>query len=370
MIVLSGCAGGSTSAATKQRPTSASSSTPTRPEGVAVTSAPLAARFSPVSFTAISDNEYWLLGKVQCHAGTCFAILRTTDDGRSFVSLPAPALPAAGLLPTLRFADRLDGFAFVPGVGGVFYVTHDGAASWRRVRLGSVLAFATGGGNAYAVTARCSLRRCTRYRFQRSAVSANAWIARALPFTPDGAVVDLAAHRSRVWLLGTPAGDLGSRPDMLARSTDGGRSFATGPGPCIPGLGGELSPTSASVVWAVCPTGMMAAALRSTDGGVTFRHVTTPPLVNSAALAPASRDTAVLARNGARSRLLRTTDGGATWRVASTPGPTFVAWLGFTDARVGAALVQTGYDASTKRQIDVLWRTTDGGAKWSRVRLG
>ena len=311
-------------------------------------------RLSPVSFTAIGEHDYWLLVKGPC----CFSILRTIDGGRSFVRLPAPALPAEGAVPTLRFADRRDGFAFVPGVGGVLYVTHDGARTWRRLALGTVLAFATGGGNAYAVTARCSLQRCTRYRFERSPVSADAWTARPPPFVPDGTIVGLAAHGSHLWLLGSRACD-----DLLGRSSDGGRTFVTGPGPCVAGLGGELSPTSASVVWAVCPTGMLAGARRSTDGGLTFRRVPTPQLANSAVLAPASRDTAVLARNGARSRLLRTTDGGATWRAARTPGRVvFVAWIGFTDARVGAALVQTTSGAH------VLWRTRDGGARWSAVR--
>jgi photosystem II stability/assembly factor-like uncharacterized protein len=305
------------------------------------------ARFSPVSFTAIGDHDYWLLVKGPC----CFSVLHTTDGGRSFARLPAPALPTEGTAPTLRFADRRDGFAFVPGVGGAFYATHDGARSWRRIALGTVLAFATGGGNVYAETARCSLRRCTRYRFERSPVAADAWTARAPPFVPDGAIVDLAAHGSHVWLLDG---------DVLARSSDGGRSFVTGPGPCVAGLGGELSPTSASVVWAVCPTGMLAGAWRSTDGGFRFRRVPTPPLANSAVLAPASRNTAVLARG---SRLLRTTDGGGSWRATSTPGPVVsVAWIGFTDARVGAALVQT------KPDVEVLWRTTDGGASWSAIR--
>lgn len=327
-------------------------------------SAGSAARFSPVSFTAIGEHDYWLLGRVTCRARRCFSILRTTDGGRGFARLPAPALPAEGTAPTLRFADRLDGYAFVPGVGGVLYVTHDGARTWRRVALGSVLAFATGGGNVYAVTASCSPQRCTRYRFERSPVATDAWTARALPFTPDGTVMDAAAHGSRVWLLGTRAGDVSSGSDVLARSRDGGRSFVTGRGPCVAGLGGELSPTSARVVWALCPTGLEAEARRSTDGGLTFRHVKTPPLANAAVLAPASRDTAVLARNGGPSRLLRTTDGGAEWRAASTPGPVVsVAWIGFTDARVGAALVQT------KPDLQVLWRTGDGGARWSRVRL-
>jgi hypothetical protein len=116
---------------------------------------------------------------------------------------------------------------------------------------------------------------------------------------------------------------------------------------------------------------MLAGAWRSTDGGVTFKLVNTPPLVNSAALAPASGTTAVLARNGARSRLLRTTDGGVHWTAARVPGlATFVPWIGFTDADVGAALVQTGYEGSAKIELQSLWRTTDRGASWSRVRFG
>jgi hypothetical protein len=44
-------------------------------------------------------------------------------------------------------------------------------------------------------------------------------------------------------------------------------------------------------------------------------------------------------------------------------------FVGFTDARVGAAIVETGYDASTKTQLTALWRTTDAGATWSAVRI-
>jgi photosystem II stability/assembly factor-like uncharacterized protein len=320
---------------------------------VVATAAP--SRFNPVSFTAVSAHDYWVLGRVPCRARRCFSIRRTTDGGRSFTSLPAPPLPAEGTVPALRFADRRDGFAFVPGAGGALDVTHDGGRTWH-VALRNVLAFATGGGNAYAVTRR---------RFERSPVAAGAWSARRLPFTPDGTVLGLAALGSRVWLLGTRAGDVSSGSDVLARSRDGGRSFVTGRGPCVAGLGGELSPTSAHVVWAVCPTGLEAAAWRSTDGGRTFRQVRTPPLANAAVLAPASRNTAVLARNGAGPRLLRTTDGGATWRAASTPGPVvYIPWIGFTDARVGAAIVQT------TPEVQALWRTTDGGEHWSTVRLG
>jgi photosystem II stability/assembly factor-like uncharacterized protein len=330
------------------------------------------AGFDPISFTAVSDNDYWVLGSVPCRRGRCTSILRTTDNGGTFVSLPTPPLKvanAAGVQPTLRFADRVDGFAFVPGVGGVLYATHDGGATWHRLALGSVLGFATGAGNVYVVSARCSLQRCTRYRFERSPVSADRWRAAAMPFTPNGSIVDLTAHGQGIWLLGTPVGKERSRSDELARSTDGGATFVTGRGPCYPDLGGELAPTSARVVWAVCPTGTLAGAWRSVDGGVTFAQLRSPELANSATLAPASREVAVLARGGP-SPLLRTKDGGVTWtRALTPPGATFWAWIGFTDADVGAALVQTRYQASAKVELEELWRTRNGGADWSRVRF-
>lgn len=366
---------GSTQSAEKQAPTTSTRSAPTTTGRVptstsASTGGHVPARFNPESFTAISESEYWVLGVIPCRAGRCSSILHTTDGGRSFASIPAPALPTAGDVPTLRFADRRDGFAYVPGVGGVLYATHDGGASWNKPPLGTVLALATGGGHAYAVTARCSLERCAGYRFERSPVSADTWTATAMPFAPDGSILDLAAHGTSVWLLGTAAGRQSSSRDDLARSSDGGRTFVAGHGPCVPGLGGELAPTFANVVWALCPTGMLAGTWRSTDGGITFTQLVTPPLVNSAQLAPASQDTAVLARNGAGSRLLRTKDGGSTWTAARTPGAaTFTPWIGFTDARVGAALVQTGWDASAKTESQALWRTTDGGAHWSTVRF-
>ena len=240
-------------------------------------------------------------------------------------------------------------------------VASEAGASWQRLALGRVLGFATGAGNVYVVTSR---------RLEYSRVSANVWHTRSLPFASDGSALDLAAHGANLWLLGTRPGKVSLPNDELARSSDAGRTFVTGAGPCVPGLGGELAPTSTRVVWAVCPTGMSGGASRSTNGGISFARLRTPPLVNSAQLAPASESTAVLAR-GVGARLLRTIDGGNTWNSPKTPErATDIMWVGFTDARVGAALAQTGYDASAKTEVTVLWRTTDGGATWSKVRVG
>ncbi|TMK71866.1 MAG: hypothetical protein E6G50_05005 [Actinobacteria bacterium] len=311
--------------------------------------------FQPVSFTAVSERDFWLLGTAPCRGSQrCTAIVRTTDGGRSFDAVHAPALPPSGTTPELRFADRLDGFVFVPW-RGPFYATHDGGASWRRLALGRVVGFATGAGTVFVVTSRS---------LEYSRVSANAWHAQPLPFSSDGSPLALAAHGASLWLLGTRPSAGPSPSDELARSNDAGRTFLTAAGPCVPGLGGELAPASTRVVWAVCPTGMLGAAWRSTNGGVSFVRLRTPQLVNAAQIAPGSESTAVLER-GVSARLLRTTDGGKTWRATQTPGAAVsVGWVGFTDARVGAALVQTRTAATA------LWRTTDGGATWSNVRIG
>jgi photosystem II stability/assembly factor-like uncharacterized protein len=306
--------------------------------------------FQPLSFTAVSERDFWLLGTVPCRRGGCTAAVRTTDGGKTFTTINAPALPSSGYTPELRFADRHDGFAFVRW-RGLFFATHDGGATWRRLRLGRVLGFATGARTVFVATAR---------RLESSPVSANAWRARPLPFPSDGSPLDLEAHGASLWLLGTRQGDVSH--DELAQSKDSGRTFVTASGPCIAGLGGELASTFGDAVWAVCPTGMLAGAWRSTNGGISFVRLRTPQLVNSAQIAPASPTTAVLARGG-NAALLCTTDGGKTWRKARTPRRVAsIFFVGFTDARVGAALVQTGATSQ-------LWRTTDGGASWSNIQL-
>ena len=86
--------------------------------------------------------------------------------------------------------------------------------------------------------------------------------------------------------------------------------------------------------------------------------------MNSAQLAPASDTAALLIRNGATAPPLLTTNAGATWTTPQTPpGATFWSWVGFTDANVGAALVQTSDDTQ-------LWRTKNGGSRWATVEFG
>jgi photosystem II stability/assembly factor-like uncharacterized protein len=76
-------------------------------------------------------------------------------------------------------------------------------------------------------------------------------------------------------------------------------------------------------------------------------------------------------RTGPRpARGLRTTDGGVTWTTVQRPPDRTGTWLliGFTTPMVGYAFWQRqgpSYPANTAH----LWRTTDGGATWSPVRI-
>lgn len=369
-LLLAACSGSHTGSSTTTRAPSSSAPSTSAPTGPA--GGPVPTGFSPDSFTAISDARYWVLGTAPCAAGRCPALVRTTDGGSSFLAIPAPPLtPGASGQPTLRFADSLDGYAFVEhGPSSAFYSTHDGGSSWHAQALGDVLALAIGAGQVAVVTAQCGGSGCSAFALQRSHVASDSWSSGPLPFAPDGPAIDLEAHGQDLWLMGTPASANAPNSGVLARSTDAGATFVVGRSPCQPGLGGRLSPTSATNLWAVCPTGTEASAARSVDGGSTFATLSTPPMSNSASLGAASAEVAVLSPNDSTGTLLRTTDGGATLTaVTGLPGGvTFWEWIGFTDAQVGAALVESGSSPSPSNLA--LWRTTDAGAHWTPVTFG
>jgi photosystem II stability/assembly factor-like uncharacterized protein len=338
--------------------------------------------FDPVSFTAISGSDFWLLGDAPCSNPVCTSIVRTTDGGAQFVGIPAPAVAlevgeSSTGISTLRFADALDAYAY--GSGGNFWDTHDGGAHWTQPTFldgRSLLAFGTGAGYAFALVGSCSAQsgNCTGLTLLRSPVSSDQWSALALPVTSASGPATMTIHGADLWIsVSTGA----NQPDqLLLAGTSSGAHFTTSASPCFAGLGGSVQATSADVLWAVCPTGMMAEALRSTDGGATWEHLSlgqadpNNELENSAILAPTSDSTAVL-EPASQGELLRTTDGGSTWKTVSTgTSAGFWSWIGFTDANTGAAL-QTestppaNWPWPNGPSDEKLWRTSDGGATWT-----
>lgn len=84
-------------------------------------------RFTPTSATFVSNQTGWVLGSAPCPGGkgSCDAIVRTRDGGRTWRAIPAPAT-SPDELATLRFANTRDGFI----TGTQLWATHDGGATW------------------------------------------------------------------------------------------------------------------------------------------------------------------------------------------------------------------------------------------------
>ncbi len=324
---------------------------------------PVPAGFGPVSFTAISDRTWWLLGTAPCARPVCTSIVRTTDGGSHFAGIPAPparlAGPGAGHgVSDLRFADPLDGFAGPDAIGsvGTLWETHDGGARWRPGP--AVVAFTVSAGEVYAIAGSCGHGICSNLRLEHSPAGADHWSATPLGLASSGGIA-LTAHGRSLWISLTPATGTPSAQTLLA-STDGGTHLAHLSSPCTPGLGGDLEAASASVVWALCPTGMMAGAWRSTDAGRRWSalHARGPGggIANSARLGAASDATAVLATGGTGA-MLRTTDGGQSFTAVHGPAGS-MTWVGFTDPSTASAIVDTA-------GAPQLWRSTNGGASFS-----
>jgi photosystem II stability/assembly factor-like uncharacterized protein len=115
-------------------------------------------------------------------------------------------------------------------------------------------------------------------------------------------------------------------------------------------------------LWAACPTGMMAEAMLSTNGGVTWRVATaTAPFPNSLKLAAASSSVALAspAPETLSGAVARTTNGGSTFAVVlSGSSPSTISWVGFSDPSRAYALLAGS-----------LFESTDGGGTWRSVAL-
>ncbi len=94
-----------------------------RPRPLRLASARPVARFRPTfgprSFTAVSHDEWWMLGTARCgtRSRTCGAIIRTTDGGHKFAGIPSPSVNTSNVTQ-LRFANALDGYVFDPEIVG------------------------------------------------------------------------------------------------------------------------------------------------------------------------------------------------------------------------------------------------------------
>src|SRR5271169_1684065 len=152
----------------------ASAASPAAGAAAAPAVGPVPPGFQPVSMTFVSASEGWVLGTAPCSHAPCTSVVRTTDGGRSWVGIPAPRYPLSNGfgrgLDRLRFADPSDGFAY----GSQLWVTHNGGASWRRVRQlpGYIADLEASAGRVYAASENQKSNRLTIYE---SPAGTNSW---------------------------------------------------------------------------------------------------------------------------------------------------------------------------------------------------
>jgi photosystem II stability/assembly factor-like uncharacterized protein len=381
-VVLVGCGGGKGARGSAPTSTSSAASPPTSTTPPPSGFGPVPRGFNPVSFTAISADEFWLLGDAACPTTICTSIVRTSDEGKNFVSIPAPHIPltdsndAHDSIDTLRFATPLVGYAFNAGSfrradasSDPIWETTDGGAHWQHLMVGDVHAFATGDGFLYLLTGHCHAGVCRNLVLRRAPLGTTDWVSTSLPVSAAESIILLAVHGSAVWISASPTS--GHQNQILLNSTDNGAHFTAGTSPCVNGLGGDLQATSTNVLWAICPTGMLAGAFRSTDGGVTWTTLQVRRgLSNGAQIAPADDATAVIL-TGDQTQLLRTVDGGATFTQVFPPRAGWWDFIGFTDAQTGNGIrtLPGKSPRSLGPPLAELMRSNDGGATWARTKL-
>ncbi|WP_298210375.1 DUF4232 domain-containing protein [Ferrimicrobium sp.] len=338
-------------------PTSSTTTSPTKSQQQGT--------FSPVSFTAISANQFWVLGTINgCTTGPCLSILHTTDGGAHFTKIPYPHVQSPGFNPSLRFVTAQDGYALI---NYSLWFTTNGGASWQKSRAGGVWgqSFATSDGYAYAL-----LGSVGSGHVMRSPIGTDSWTTLPLPTIQTSqvnvnAASTITARGPSLWI--TTFGG------QLVYSNDFGNHFTQVTNPCGAGSqGGNHNPSghpreellkasSQSVTWLDCAGAMSSKVYRSTDAG---RHWSVVSHAQGtfnipAIVAPVSTTTAYLARGN--TQIVRTTNSGASFSpVASGVAPqgSYWAWIGFTTPQVGSALM------GTQQGVYQLWRTTDGGNIW------
>jgi hypothetical protein len=331
---------------------------------------PIPADFQPASASFTSADDGWVLGTATCAGAPCASIVRTTDGGRAWSSLPAPdAAVAAGGSGTagvrgLRFADALNGWAFGPDL----WATHDGGATWSPVSLpGSstdrqVMTLETASGVVHAVYfdggATGTLTIAT------SPVGTDDWVR-------SPTTVELGAGpvpNPQLVLSGT-AGWLIEVDRVVV---DGSRLIAGAwtpwQPPCAAGEGpARLAASSPSDLVTACDVGLWSTPAgvhlyASSDGGATFTEVASTVPVSSIEEVAAPAPGTVLVAGGLAaggSAIVGLFDGGTTWTQVQAFQGARSTGLAFTTAQDGFAIGPSG-DGTSELLI-----TRDGGRTWS-----
>lgn len=328
--------------------------------------------FTPTSVTFASSTEAFVLGTAPCSSPPCTSIVRTVDDGRTWVGIPAPRTTLGqpdsgrnGGVSVLRFADATDGWAGV----GELWATHDGGAHWAKQSLpgadGVVSAIESGGGYVYATTDGCASQGSSHchqsVQLYASPVGRNSW-TRVATIPALGGNAGLVLQGAD-WYVSTA---------QSIRHGHGTAVSGTLPTPC-PADGefrarAEIAVASSRFLDAVCLSGGAAGSASyqlygTRDGGAHWAKAGPSHREDSGfgGIADNTQGVLLLAVASGRSSILRTTDDGSTLHTPLTVNSGGGQWadLGFT----------TPTQAVVVLLDKALYLSHDAGASFSAVRF-
>jgi hypothetical protein len=332
--------------------------------------------------------------------GSCGLSVASTSDAGVTFSPRVPVAPSqcyTTASTSLAFDGYGDGFVYGP----VLYATHDGGRSWLPVQgIGSVVGLALVGTSVWAAEQTCPssdpAAQCG-LKLDRSTDGGRTWSGQVLPNVlapPDVpgsgdqeyTILTRTSQRVAYLLVPPPLDSPTPTTSVTVLTTlDGGSTWTSGSAPCIGGFGTLLSVAPNGVVWLACATQpgagqQLKTVVRSLDGGRTWTEApcgmsttttsTWPNCLQNNTLesgylgdiAATSSTTAFI--DGGRNFVQVTHDGGLSWSVTSPPvgdGDSTVGGLYFANPSDGWVITRDGTLGGT------LWRTTDGGTKWSQI---
>jgi photosystem II stability/assembly factor-like uncharacterized protein len=347
------------------------------------------------------ETGYGVFDRVGAGGATCLSLVgETTDGGSRFGHLsPVTSWQCSDMQPagSLAFDDHGDGFYYGPEL----FVTHDGGRRWAAdPQRATVLSVAALGYSVWMLEARCQpsghVPSTCPLHLLESVDGGRSWApAPEQPQSPaaagNGTGVAMSAadrgslvrvDRSSAYVLMSPVADPYGEPDSapLRYTGDSGASWSERHVPCgVDALSAALSVAPDGALMAVCagqPSvgAQLKSAARSTDGGRTWQvhsscvkgpgcQVGSLDAGYLGAIDAVSARTAFLV--GGRSPLTVTTDGGESWRAVNPligGSDAGTAQVIFFNSRDGVVL---GTGSATGEPA--LWRTSDGGAEWSKV---
>jgi len=328
------------------------------------------------------SNDNYILWSKPCGSSQCFRLERSNiaDATTTFVTAPplskVPRIPM-GSLEQLDFANPQDGYAMTnPGFGKTtqLYATFDGGLSWHHetfVAGETVNSINSTPSTFYIVGGvKCSPpdENCQRWQLSSSPSSVSHWTTDSRPYDFGHGSNNpvFTAFGTDVW--GTTQEQARPYRTLLARSTDGGRTFKVSSIPNLPSVNGcGLTATSVSSIWAQCDDGNMAGDIEySNDGGAHWRSLEKVTLGGFFAFGifdPVSDNLAFFV-NGDYSRdFCQLVNRANKSVVVGKPPYPQLASLDFTNSSEGFALGPPL--GSANRQV--LYETKNGGVSWKRV---